>query len=429
MNSSFPPLKFLQSGFLIGSACLFALWNTSAAKGSTLSEIIVSRQGLRGIPNAHLGSFGAPTINDTGAIAVYATLYGKGVDSTTNSAIALINRSGTGRVIVQNGDNINADGSSFWNFLRLGTSPVINKTRHIAWTGEYVVYTPSPVDVFTIGLGTPSGGRTEFASRNAFVTGFPVLSLNKRNACSLMASLFDDVNQQNEDAVFRITASSALALAEASQTPIGMPLGSTYSSFGNPTIDDRNYLYYNASVTGSVSTFDGIWFGKNGDPVPLVLKGQAAPGTASNFSDFLDSPSPSPDGTKCAFTGSAGGSNNGVWIADTKSKVVTNVATTSTRVSGTTDTLNSFQAPGINNTGETAFLATSSSTGKLGIYGSNGSGLTKLIAVGDLVTIDGKDKHIIDIQFNPVRALNSHGTVVFTASFDDRTSGVFTTTL
>ena len=53
----------------------------------------------------------------------------------------------------------------------------------------------------------------------------------------------------------------------------------------------------------------------------------------------------------------------------------------------------------------------------------------KVIAPGDIVNIDGKDKKVIDIRFNPTRALNSSGVVAFTASFDDRTSGVFKASL
>ena len=83
----------------------------------------------------------------------------------------------------------------------------------------------------------------------------------------------------------------------------------------------------------------------------------------------------------------------------------------------------------MNNNGQVAFLATSNVTGKTGIYGWNGSKLEKVVAPGDVVNIDGKDKNVIDIRFNPMRALNAKGQVVFTASFDDRTSGVFAASL
>jgi hypothetical protein len=98
-------------------------------------------------------------------------------------------------------------------------------------------------------------------------------------------------------------------------------------------------------------------------------------------------------------------------------------------VSGSSERLSSFQSPGVNKKGQLAFLATSSSTGKTGIYAWNGSGLVKVVMPGDVVTIDGKDKSIIDIRFNPVRGINSNGVIVFTASFDDRTSGVFKASL
>jgi hypothetical protein len=396
--------------------------------------VIVSRQGLKGIPGLHLGSFGAPTINDTGSVAVYATVYGKGVDSTTNTLVALVNRTGTGRKIVRKGD-VAYDGGFFqYPFSALGTLPVINKSRHVSWTGEYVAQSDpnsGSSDWFVIALGNPNGTWSDYAARNVtwYVDGMPELALNVRNATSVNGFLYDRIAKDFVSTVFRLTMSVTTAIVTQGDSPIGMPLGSTYNTFGVPTIDDKNNLYFVADISDSGDAFDGIWFGKNADPGPLVVKGQSAPGTSSKFSTFSDSPCPSPDGTKCAFTASAGGTNNGVWIADTVSKAVSLVVTTTSSVDGSSEQLSNFQPPALNNKGQVAFVATSSVTSKNGIYAWNGAKLIKVIGIGDPVNINGKDKKVIDIRFNPVHALNSSGVVAFTASFDDRTSGVFKASL
>lgn len=397
-------------------------------EAATIQKIIVSRQGIKGLAGVRFGSFGAPSINDTGSVAVYSTIYGKEVDSTTNAMVALINRTGTARKIVREGD----DSSSGASLLALGQGPVINNSRHVSWTGEFIIVTNNQTTQwFTIALGLPSGSWVNYGGRNtaAYVNGMPVITMNNRNATAIAGLLYDSLSQSYLDAVFRLTRSAATAIVAAGETPIGLPLGSTYSSFGNPTVDDKNTLYYVADVSDAGNAFDGIWFGKNGDPDPLVIKGQTAPGTGSTYSTFSNSPSPSPDGRVCAFAASAGGTNNGIWLVDTSTKEITSLVTTSTPVNGTTETVTNIQPPSVNNNGQVAFLATSSVTSKTGIYGWNGSKLEKIIAPGDVVNIDGKDKNVIDIRFNPMRALNAKGEVVFTASFDDRTSGVFKASL
>jgi hypothetical protein len=424
--------KYFRYRYLQIVALAVALMGGQHLSAATIQKVIVSRQGIKGLAGLRFGSFGAPSINDSGSVAVYATLYGKGVDSTTNSMIALINRTGTARKIVREGENVSSTGGSFYNFLALTQSPIINNSRHTAWSGEFVVYiNNSPIDVFVVAMGNPNGTWTEYPPRGATVDGMPELTINKRNACSLKAQLFDDITQQSNDAAFRLTMSATRAIVSAGETPIGLPLGSTYSSFGNPTIDDKNNLYYVADVSDAGDAFDGIWFGKNADPNPLVIKGQSAKMGTGNatFSSFLDSPAPSPNGAICAFTASAGGTNNGVWIVNTKSKEITSVVSTDSFVDGSSEKLTSFRPPAVNNNGQLAFLAASSVTGKTGIYGWNGSKLVKVVAPGDTVNIDGKDKHVIDIRFDPTHSLNSKGVVVFTASFDDRTSGVFTASL
>jgi len=408
----------------IGGLTLLLLSGTSLNAGS-IEAVITSRQGLKGIKGVHFGSFGEPTINDGGAISVYASVYGKGVDSTANTLIALVNRTRTARTMIRKGDPV----GNGYEFSALGTDPVVNNSRHVSWTAEYA--DTKNTLWFVIALGKPNGTSSGYAARNVtwYVDGMPELALNARNATSVNGMLRDPISQDYLSTVFRLTLAVTTAIVTQGDPPIGMPLGSTYNSFGVPTIDDKNNLYFVADISDSGDAFDGIWFGKNADPGPLVVKGQSAAGTSSTFSTFSDSPCPSPDGKRCAFTASAGGTNNGVWVADTASKAVSLIATTTSRVDGTAEQLSNFQPPALNNKGQVAFMATSSVTSKSGIYAWNGAKLVKVIGIGDSFNINGKDKKAIDIRFNPVHALNSSGVVVFTASFDDRTSGVFKASL
>lgn len=422
MKPSVHPFVRLFRPWLVSMGGIGLLLSSGAGlKAGSLQAVVMSRQGLKGIQGVHFGSFGEPTINDAGAISVYASVYGKGVDSTTNTLIALVNRSGTARKMIRKGD---ATGNGYV-FSALGTDPVVNNSRHVSWTAEYVDI--DNTHWFRIALGNPNGTSSRYAGRNVtwYVDGMPELALNVRNATCVNGMLLDPISGDYLSTVFRLTLSVTTAIVTQGDPPIGMPLGSTYNSFGVPTIDDKNNLYFVADISDSGNAFDGIWFGKNADPGPLVVKGQSATGTSSTFSTFSDSPCPSPDGTKCAFTASAGGTNNGVWVADTASKAVSLIATTTSRVDGSSEQLSNFQPPALNNKGQVAFVATSSVTSKSGVYAWNGAKLIKVIGVGDTVNINGKDKKVIDIRFNPVHALNSSGVVAFTASFDDRTSGVF----
>jgi hypothetical protein len=383
-------------------------------EAATIQNVIVSRQGIKGLKGIRMGSFGAPSINDSGSVAVYATIYGKGIDASSNTAIVLLNRTGNARKIIQEGDD--------FNFTSFGTAPLINNSRHIAFDAEREVFVLKDgkvvlTTVVVVGLGNPSGSWAAYPG-SSLLSDLTTFSLNSRNATALTAGV------QQGDTVYRLTRARSFPLVAAGDVPIGLPLSSTYSSFGAPGIDDKNNIYYVADISDAGNAFDGIWFGKNGDPQPLVIKGQDAL-NGSAFSSFLDSPSPSPDGSICAFTASAGGTNNGVWTVNTRSKVVTPVVTTSSLVDGSSERLSNFQSPAVNKNGQLAFLATSSATKKTGIYAWDGSKLVKVIAPGDSMNINGKDKNVIDIRFNPMRGLNSKGIVVFTASFDDRTSGVF----
>jgi hypothetical protein len=381
------------------------------------------------------GSFGQPTLNDSGNVAFYSTMYGGGVSANNNVGI-FIRTKKRARLLAQEGVDMNLIGTGGFvfpiNLISMTNQPVINKKSNVYWSGTYEVFLPDGTRIFETAYN--------FANRQgkslAVVTVVntqpgtePVADFNANNSVSLLA--LDGRALNDPLSVARCTRNAAISVVSVGDTIIGMPLGTTFTNFGVPTLDDKNQVYFSANASGTAAKFDGIWFGKNGDPDPLVVVDQEAPGANGKFATFADLPGASPRGDTCAFLANAG--TNGIWTVDVKTRALTLIAKDGTLISNTRDSLSNLQTPAVNDAKTVVFLATPSLGGipSLGIFMSKTPGtVEKVIAVGDTIKeagtgIGGEPAKVIDIRFSSLGGLNKKGQIVCTLSFDNRSSGVY----
>jgi hypothetical protein len=189
---------------------------------------------------------------------------------------------------------------------------------------------------------------------------------------------------------------------------------------------------FSAKVSDTDNKFDGIWYGKNGDPDPLVVNGDTIPDVGA-ISAFGDLTVLSSSGKLISFVATTG-SLTGIFVLDTTTKKIRLVARNGESVYDFAGTLSAIQPGAVNNRGQVAFGIKSSGEAAQSedldrvnaLFFANPSGTPKkVIANGDTVIVKGKSKRVIDIRFAPTRGLNDLGYLAFTASFNDRTSGVF----
>jgi len=407
----------------------FAALMTNATS-ATFTAVALSRQKavVSNGQTLHFGSFGQPALNDNGNATFYTTVYGPGVSSNTNAAI--ISRiKGKFKLAAREGVPQAVNGLGTVVLQSMTTNPLINKKSLVFWSGTYE--TPQQGTFNTVySFANPHGTSNGFCTViNTQVGSEPIADFNNKTNISLLA--LDPTSINDPLTVFRINPSAIIGIVSVGDTIIGLPLGTTYTNFGVPSIDEKNNVYFVANASGTAAAYDGIWYGKTGDPDPLVLINQLAPGAnglSARFTAFSDSPCASPRGALCAFAATAGGTT-GIWVVNVKTGVITNVVINGSPVTNLTgSTLSQIQPPAINDAGLTAFLAHTSVAGTsvLGLFtAKDPDSVQKVVAVGDTVLVKGTNAKVTDIRFTQLGGLNKSGKVICTLSFDNRTSGVF----
>ena len=424
-------LSFRLFTLIFALAILGETASTSSAD-VTLTPVALSREKFTAQgQKLRVGSFGAPAINLRNALVYYATCYGSGINASNNAFLGRISKSGKSRRIIARKGSVTSVGT----LTGLSTNPYINNSFLVSWSA---VFTTIVLDGQTQNITTNTyflQTSKQGASARYFL--FPdqdivdkSMDLNKQNAITLLAG--DLARPDAPQSVFRLQPGAATPLVAVGETAIGLPLGATYTEFGEPTIADNNTVFFAAKVSDTDTKFDGIWYGKNGDPNPLVVNGQTAPGVGA-LTAVSDPPVPSSSGKLAAFA-ATGGSGSGIFVVDVATGVITLTAKTGQSVSDYAQQLSGLQPPAVNNKGQVAFgvktdgaaLASANIERVNALFFVNPSeDPIKIIANGDTVVVKGKEKKVIDLRFAPTRGLNDLGYIAFTASFSDRTSGVF----
>jgi len=418
---------------LLSTALVASVAGTSFA--TSFKTVVLSRQVVHiAGKKIRFATFEAAAINDKQQVAFYAAIYGGGVNPTNNTAIFAKYGSNINQ-IARNNVPITVNGVST-TYPTLTTNFLINRSGIVFWAADDSSGVTSynlgyrKVNPISLGTVTNPAGATE-----------PIADFNNRNHISLIGDRTDI--SPGPLTVVQVGPSDGIYLASVGDNAVGLPLGSTYTNFGNPTIDGSNKVYYTASVDGKGSIFDGIWAGKGKDPAPLVTIGQFASGSGESFTGFEESPHPSQNGKYCGFLADTA-TQSGIWIATTASGSLRNVALAGATV--TTDngtlTFKKLQPPAINNTGHAAFLATATTDSttaddgtvtpgvtRLGLFYATASGQVRsVVRVGDVVQIGTQKLTVSNVRFKPRGGLTNNNKLLVTLSFSNRTTGIFIAT-
>lgn len=410
------------------------------------------------------GSFGAPAINDNGVVAYPCTMSGSGLNAFTNTGLILKDAKRAPRLGLQSGYRLNnnfmptPDGNRYAvketaRIFQLGQNVGINKQGRMAFSGRllYVIANlnddgnvTSTTDAETAVYGTivPSGNKfknscvSNYQSYNSEILRRPV-SFNAQGAIAYNANFrvssetwvegfaYGTIKTQNE---------GGGVIATVDSNVIGLPYFTTFTTFGESIISDRNVGWTVAGLSDGGTDFDGIWQGNNPNVQPVVVKTSSAPG-GGKFTSFGEIPGPSRNGSYCAFIGTATGGtvSTGVFRATKKGDDVRLVAKLDAPAPGLNGAKSSgnftrFESAVSSNLGHVAIVATTTVNGtqRKGIWRSDreGKGVTMLVSTGQTITIRKKVKTITGLMVNPIGCINRNGDVVFTASFSDRTSAV-----
>jgi hypothetical protein len=310
-----------------------------------------------------------PVLNAQGAVAFNGTLsFGatEGIFARTTGAVQTVAL---------------ANASTGVNFFDLDT-PVLNSTGQVAFRavvggsgakGVFVGTTSSIQSVAQSGTTSPNGGTfTDFASPGINGQGRVVFTATMSGSST--SGIFSG-------------SSTSLATVALSSSPA--PSGGNYSSFSFPVINNANQVAYRATLTGTTST-EGIFVGLPGSIQAVALRNTPAPG---------------------------GGS------------------------------FNALGSPVLNGIGQVAFTASLTGAGNndFGLYAGMPGSIVRVVGKGDIIDVDpgvGIDmRTVLNIGFLNGGAIASggadgreirftdFGTIAYTLTFTDGSSGVFTSVI
>lgn len=421
---------------------------------------------------ARQGSFGAPSINDKGAIAYACILSGSGLSSlSSNSVVVRLKGKKPAHVAIQ-ADNIVDDSflppvpgapsavSQTGRMYRIGRDVAINNKNRVAFAGQ-LLYTKSSggIDPTFSTADTSVYGELTPATKKA--TAFYNFGLSRY--LDFSEDIFTrtiSLNTQGSiayDAEFGITSDqfvpgfaysnpanyftfddgsrspSPVVIATTESPVIGLPYFTTFQSFSPSIIADHNVAFVVADISDTGDSFDGIWQGDNPDLQPVTVKNTAAPG-GGKYATFGEKIGPSRNGKMCAFTATLSGSvSAGVFRVNKDGSKGVRIAAVGdaapdNALSGNLGNFTAFDLAVTNNSGQVAFQGSvaGTTTDRSGIWLSdrNGSSLSLIVVEGQTIRVGSVSKKITKIAFSPISGLNSKGQVAFTASFTDRTSAV-----
>jgi hypothetical protein len=439
---------------------------------------------------ARQGSFGAPAINSKGSIAYPCILSGNTVSAFTNTAI-IFRKKGKkkAQVAVQSGVTLDGSFLPFYTqantfgypgsqiIYSIGRTIGINEKNRVGFVAEVL----NEVETFNYSNGAFTGTGFHEDDRTDYGVVFPI-SGGFQNVCVSKYDGYEaDVLDRTlsissngavpRNSVFQITPtrsvpgfayslptvldstigylgsptatvtypyylSESAIVATTESRVIGLPYDTTYANFSDAIIADHNRIFVVANLTETGKAFDGIWQGTNPNLQPVVVLDRDAP-DGGTFQSFDGKVGPNRKGSAAAFIANVTGGtvNRAVYRADRDGGNLKTIVAQGANAPGTSDNFQSLELAAVNNKGSVAILATTSGTNSTGdnlegvwVTDPAGNNLKLIVIVGQSLQVGKVQKRVTHIEFNPVSGISSKGQLAFTASFSDRTSGVFIAT-
>ena len=431
------------------------------------------------------GSFGSPALNDKGSVAYACILYGPKVNAITNTSIIYKPKSKKKKAAtaVQAGAALNDSflpgygssnvyglpGSAY--VYGLDKNVAINKRNQIAFIAEVISTTETDNyqngvlvsisyagdDRSDYGVVFPSAsgpGGFQNANLAIYDSYFPeilqrTLSINSQGSVPRNSDI--QVTPTRTVPGFRYSyatslimanlpsnggfvtvpyyLSSGAILATTESNVIGLPYETTYQSFSDAIIANKNRIFLVADISDTGDEYDGLWQGNNPNLQPVVVKQTKAPG-GGVFESFEGTAGPNPTGKLVAFIANLGGAgaDQGVFVSNLKGTQIDQLALTGDDAPGTEGTFSAFELASVNDRGAVAILGTikDGSSTRTGVWVSDRSRKTLelIVLTGDTLNVRGKEKRITRIACSPVGGFNRKSEIAFTASFNDKTSAV-----
>ncbi len=334
-------------------------------------------------PGVFFASFGSvdepsatPAMNRAGESIFLAALVGPGVDATNNQGI-WVERGGQLIMLARTGDP--APGTEpqvvFASFYR---QPVLSASGKAAF--QAVITGPGVTNdnndgFWTEGTGTlsllirenttpvPGGGlfgNPQFPGDPLprMWAGLPVI-----NAAGHVVQRVIITTAPNTFGLYTDQSGTLQEIVRLGDPVPGLDPPRTFVNVGTPGFSDDGFVMFRAQTSTPFPQFSGVWTDRSGSLAPIAMSGDAAPGTAAQFTDF--SLNQSINGSdRVAFeallTG-GDGFDEGIW-SEGSFGVVQPIAMTGAPAPGTTSTFFSFgfqfDHPVVSDSGTTAFTAT-----------------------------------------------------------------------
>ncbi|MDD5199060.1 MAG: hypothetical protein PHC88_04595 [Terrimicrobiaceae bacterium] len=425
--------------------------------------------------SARQGSFGAPSINDKGNVAYACVLSGPSIGAlNTFSIIWRKNGKKPAKVALQGGtpqffgfndprtlnDNFLIDTNDASNvfpvsgsgyMFRIAKDVALNNNNHIGFAGQMIetVETdtanpaPAPPTITTTdqsyavyGEILPSGSTFTNTGITTYLNYFSgiltnTLSINQTGAVPFSGMFRITPEEFLPGFAFNSPTGGTLVATTASNV-IGLPYFTTFDSFTDPIIANKNICFIVANLSETGAQFDGIWQGSNPNLQPVVVIQDTAPG-GGTFTAFDGKVGPSPKANFAAFIANVTGNTaltRGVFRSTLNGKSIVTIAAVGDAAPGGIGDFAEFTLASSNNRGQVALLGDVTDTNNKTLSGiwltdSAGKNLRQMVIEGQTLTVGSKKKTVTKIAFSPVSGLNKKGQIAFTASFTDRTSAVF----
>lgn len=280
-------------------------------------------------------------------------------------------------------------------------------------------------------------GELKNIALNSYVSYFSdilrkTVSINTQNATVYNAS-FIITPEESFPGFAWSSPSGELIVATTASNAIGLPFFTTFQSFTDAVIADKNRCFVVADLSDAGDEFDGIWQGNNSNLQPVTVRGRPSP-AGGQYASFDGIIGPSRSGNLVSFIADVtdGRESRGVFRTNLKGEDGRLIAAVGDSAPGTDEEFQNFELAGVSNRGHVVFVGVvppeaNGSRSRLGIWITDPKGSDlKLIALeGGNLPVGKKTKQITRLTFNPISGINKKGEVAFTASFTDRTSAVF----